>query len=390
MKNQQGFSLKELLIIFMLIGLVAAIGIPNLLEARRSANTASALQTLRNLNTAQVTYSLGIGRGNYANRLALLGGSASTDVGFLDNTVTASSVEDGSPLEADLRGDSHSGFPQTGNTGNTGDYTRYGAKPVVETRQDRIPQPAIWRNGALTPAPEIRLKIIKNAQINLVVKAFEPFSSSFEKQVAATGGYIAQSQVTRGTGAISSASITVRVPPDQLDLLVSWLRDQGIVTSENIKADDISEQYYDLKARLENSRRFEARLLDMLKTQTGTLEDVVRVEEKLNQVREQTEQFEGKLRYFDNLVGLSTLAINVTVEEHYVSPQEPTFGEQVQKVWGNSWQGLKEMAQGIGLVVIGLVPWLIPLAILLTVVWFGVKLCWKLWEKYKAKLGIEN
>jgi type IV pilus assembly protein PilA len=101
MKKQKGFSLIELLIVVAIILIIAAIAIPNFLRSKMASNEASAVSSLRTINTAEVAYFSTYSNQGYSANLASLGGAAPCAVAttaaacLVDNVLAGASVAPG-------------------------------------------------------------------------------------------------------------------------------------------------------------------------------------------------------------------------------------------------------------------------------------------------------
>lgn len=138
-------------------------------------------------------------------------------------------------------------------------------------------------------------------------------------------------------------SLTVRIPSENFDSFLSKLEKHvGRFENKNISLVDVTEEFIDVEARLNNKKELEKRYVELL-AKAVKLEDILSLERELNNIRAEIESIEGRLRYLKNQVAMSTLT--VTFHEKVFS--DFGFVMKVKQALVNGWNGLKWFIIGL-------------------------------------------
>jgi hypothetical protein len=225
------------------------------------------------------------------------------------------------------------------------------APEELQGRTDR----AIYIAGATDVAPSM---VIRTGFAGVEVDSLEPAVAALRLSAQQLGGYVANATVTSGREQHRGATLEVKVPAARFDDLISGLHPLGRVENVNVTAEDVGEEFVDVTARIANAKRLEERLIDLLATRTGKLQDVLNVERELARVREEVERHEGRLRYLKSRTALSTLS--VALHEPLPITGNPSAGEVVLEALRQAWRNLLAVVAG-GIASLGV---LVPIVLL--------------------------
>jgi Domain of unknown function (DUF4349) len=186
-----------------------------------------------------------------------------------------------------------------------------------------------------TSEPMDRL-ILRTGQASMEVDSLEAGMTRLRQLAQRAGGFVADAAVQSGRSQVRQATLELKVPSARFDELTEGLQPIGRLEFVNVSAEDVSEEFVDLAARAANGRKLEERLIELIRTRTGKLQDVLSVERELARVREEIERIEGRLRYLKTSAQLSTLSVSLHEPMPIVATQgRGPIAEAFREAWRN-------------------------------------------------------
>ncbi len=155
--------------------------------------------------------------------------------------------------------------------------------------------------------------IIYTGSINLRVADVMTAVDEITALAAKYGGFVANTNLSESQSRLQG-SITIRVAAEQYQTAMNDLQQLGKTLRQETNSQDVTAEYIDLQARKANLEKTEAALQKMLNTDMAqqNLDDVLKVQRELSNVRGEIESLTGQLRYLDNMSSLATITVNLT------------------------------------------------------------------------------
>lgn len=232
---------------------------------------------------------------------------------------------------------------------------QFTARNAAAPAADEKP-PANQNNAPADPQAGPTRRIIYNGELELIVEDFSPIAVHVEEVASRYDGYVAKSQLRGRTGQPRGGVWTVRVPAPRFAEAMKALEELGEVRRAASTSQDVTAEFYDLEARLNNKRLEEKRLLVHLEQTTGKLDEILTVERELSRVRGEIEQLQGRLRLLTDLAALSTITLTVDEIRDY-KREPPTFATRVARSWSGSLAALSSACQSLIVGLVGFAPW---------------------------------
>jgi hypothetical protein len=216
------------------------------------------------------------------------------------------------------------------------------------------PPPA---DGQETP---LQRKVVQTGYLDIIVPDFDVAHEELKELFALHKAVIVKSEFAGSAGARRGATWTVRVPVDDFQAFVDEVVHLGKPVRHSTEAQDVTEEFVDLEARIKNLKAEEEGLNGLLKKAQSTA-DILGFRQQISDIRGNIERAEGRLNVLSRLTTYSTVYLSMREEKDYTppeSPHAPTFAAAVQGTWDESLGVLGQFGKAVTLFAVALAPWL--------------------------------
>ncbi len=414
------------------VGIVAAvlllfvIGAPNLLRSRMAANEASAVGSLRTINTSAASYFNSYG--HYPPSLKNLGPSPSgvaseNGADLIDGTLAqglrsgylfsfhANSGASGYRVSALPVDSSKSGVrrffsDQTGLIrAEPGGLLDGSGTEMAQLREPAVmkglalpaSQPMGDANGNFERKAKAKSEvaeggykgwlesgpmIARSVSLSILVKDFVASRTSLDAILTRYHGYAASLAVNSPQESGPSLQASLRIPAPQLAAAAADLKALGSVEGETQNGEEVTQQHADLVARLKNSAETEQRLQAILEQRTGKVSDVLSVEQEIARVRGEIEQMEAEQKNLEHRVDFASIDLKLSEEyKAKLDSPAPDISTLIHNAAVNGYRNVADTLLSIVLFFAEYGPVLIFWLLLLSV---PAGLVWRRWRHAAA------
>ncbi|MDQ4096191.1 MAG: DUF4349 domain-containing protein [Actinomycetota bacterium] len=205
-----------------------------------------------------------------------------------------------------------------------------------------------------TALPSVGAEIVKTADVRLEVPHgdFTSAVQDVESAAATYGGFVLSTSLDDASA--KRGEIVLRVPSQDFEQALRDIKDAGKLLGQNISGQDVTQEFIDLEARINNLQAQEAVFLDLMDRAT-TISQTVRIQNHLSNLQLDIEQLQGRLNFLEDRTALGTISVSL-VEEGAPAPG----GDSAFEV---AWERAVDVLEGMGAAAVFLLVVLFPLVL---------------------------
>ena len=226
----------------------------------------------------------------------------------------------------------------------------YGMEDSVSAESE-APQAPSKENASGSDSTDVQAnttsrKLIRRVYLSTETKEFDDFVAFVNGQTTTYGGYIESSDVSGSSynASYSSnrrANIVIRVPAKHLDSFIAQIGNMANITNKSESSEDVTLSYVETESRIASLEIQRDKLLAWMED-AETVDELIKLEERLSEVRYQLEYYGGILRNYDNLVEFSTITLDIREVQRMTIVEPETVGARIGKGLSDNFSDISE------------------------------------------------